>query len=60
MTIMIAHRGRVLDEELGASHLILVGVHLNAPDVIASLENPSPEVKKILHLKKLKEQVIYK
>ena len=33
-----AHRGRVLDEKLGPAHLVLVGVHLNAPDVMLAFK----------------------
>ena len=49
---MRAYRGRVLDEELRASHLVLVGVHLNAPDVILFLGNPLPAVSKFNHIGK--------
>ena len=28
---MKAHRGRVLDEKFGPTHLVLVGVHLHTP-----------------------------
>ena len=38
LEIMRAHRGRVLDEELGPTHLVLVGVHLNAPDVMLAFK----------------------
>ena len=38
LKIMRAHRGRVLDEKLGPAHLVLVGVHLNAPDVMLAFK----------------------